>query len=172
MELQQRGRMDGNRRDPRSKQNLPTSNHSNGDHVLTNGSSRTPNMAPNSQLSLADPTKFQGNDIFFQDKRNMYLKHCSFAGDFPTFQMPKYVGSFSLNEKREYLNDRSQLRYLAIPPSATLLHDRTWQVDFDLKNGVTYAIEKDEKEIRRRMLDDMLQWIVGTSLFFPSNPPY
>lgn len=161
MELPQRGRMDGNRRDPRSKQTLPPSKHMNGGHALTNGNSRP----SNSQLSLADPAKFQGNHFCLYTKWNVYLKYWSFTGDFPTFQMPKYIGSFSLNDKREYLNDRSQLRYLAIPPSAILLHDRTWQVDFDLKNGVTCAIEKDENQIRKRMLDDLLKWIVRTSLF-------
>jgi len=76
--------------------------------------------------------------------------------------LPKYVGSFSLNVKREYLDNLSQLRYLVIPPSAHLLPNRNlcWKVNLDLRKGVQHAIEKDGAEIRKRMLDDMLRWIV------------
>jgi len=82
------------------------------------------------------------------------------SGSFPAFQLPKFVGSFSLNEKRDYLDNHSQLRYLVIPHSAHLLHNGNWKVNLDLRKGVKQTVEKDGVEIRKRMLDDMLRWIV------------
>lgn len=54
-----------------------------------------------------------------------------------------------------------------IPPSAHLLPNRNlcWKVNLDLRKGVQHAVEKDGAEIRKRMLDDMLRWIVCKDIY-------
>jgi len=80
-----------------------------------------------------------------------------FDGKFPVFQLPKLLGSFSLDFSRKYLNDNSQLRYISLPGYGT---ETTWKVRFDLTAGVEQAIEKDNEAIQNHMLDDLLTWIV------------
>ena len=77
-------------------------------------------------------------------------------GNFPTFEMPKSVGTFSLDVNRKYNNDFSELRYLTfeIPESGSC------KVKFNLHNGVSDAIDKDQESIKQKMLDDMLTWIL------------
>lgn len=79
-------------------------------------------------------------------------------GNFPTFQLPKTLGSFSLDTYRNYHNDYSELRYLALPDESN--DDGYWDVEFDLHKGIEKVIEKDEDSIREKMLDDMLTWIL------------
>jgi len=80
-----------------------------------------------------------------------------FDGKFPVFQLPKLLGSFSLDKCRGYHNDSSQLRYISLPGNGT---ETSWRVRFDLTVGVEQAIEKDNDAIKNHMLDDMLTWII------------
>jgi len=80
-----------------------------------------------------------------------------FDGNFPVFQLPKLIGSFSLDNRRKYHNDNSELRYISLPGNGT---ETTWKVHFDLTAGVENAIEKDSDAIKNHMLDDLLTWIV------------
>ena len=80
-----------------------------------------------------------------------------FDGNFPVFQLPKLIGSFSLDNRRKYHNDNSELRYISLPGNGT---ETTWKVHFDLTVGVENAIEKDSDAIKNHMLDDLLTWIV------------
>jgi RAT1-interacting protein len=78
------------------------------------------------------------------------------TGNFPTFEMPKAVGTFSLDIHRKYHSDFSELRYLTfdIPESGSC------KVKFDLRKGISDAIDKDQESIKQKMLDDMLIWIL------------
>lgn len=96
-------------------------------------------------------------------------------GNFPDFQMPKAVGSFSLDIHRHYKNDFSELRYLALPEESPDGHG-IYDVQFDLTNGIKEVIEKDEESIRQKMLDDLLTWILqerkeeNWSIVVPEKP--
>nr|CAH0098465.1 unnamed protein product [Daphnia galeata] len=89
-------------------------------------------------------------------EKTLYVQHENFNGNFPTFEMPKSVGTFSLDVNRKYNNDFSELRYLTfeIPESGSC------KVKFNLRNGVSDAIDKDQESIKQKMLDDMLTWIL------------
>ena len=83
-----------------------------------------------------------------------------FEGPFPVFQLPKLLGSFSLDKQRSYLHDSSQLRYICLPDKNGSLDNDSWKVRYDLTVGVEEAVEKDEDSLRNHMLDDLLTWIL------------
>lgn len=70
--------------------------------------------------------------------------------------MPKNVGSFSLDIYRNYCNDYSGLRYLALPPGSS----GSWEVLYDLGRGLSEVVEKDEAAVSNTMLDHLLTWIL------------
>jgi len=72
-----------------------------------------------------------------------------FDREFPNFRLPSEVGSFSLDESRDYVNSRSHLRVYS-PPS-----DRN--VAWDLSHGYNVFIKRDES--KKECLDHLLQWV-------------
>lgn len=94
----------------------------------------------------------------------LIFKSCVWKGNFPTFQLPKCVGSFSLDLERNYHSDLSQLQYLQLPnpkeDQEPNLANKDWEVEFDLGKGIQNAIEKDEVLTNQTMLDNLLTWIL------------
>lgn len=77
------------------------------------------------------------------------------------FQLPRAVGFFSLDVGRDYHNDCSQLRYLSLDEQSGIwTGNRSCTVNFNLKRGISKAVEKDEEGIQEKMLDDLLKWIL------------
>jgi len=70
--------------------------------------------------------------------------------DFPYFRQPNIIGEFSLNGKREFCADRSQLQLLKRPPDKD-------SVSFDLNVGLQSRISKSWES---EGLDTMLSWIL------------
>ncbi len=89
----------------------------------------------------------------------IYLTCACPLENFPNLQMPKAVGSFSLDIRRNYRSDFSELKYLALPEES-LSEPGHYEVEFDLTKGVNEVVEKDEDSIKQKMLDDMLTWIL------------
>ena len=81
-----------------------------------------------------------------------------FDGNFPSFQLPRCVGYFSLDEQRQYHGDTSQLRYLKLPGQEK--NQSQWKVRYDLRKGLKHVIDKDQEKVKLHMLDDMLTWIL------------
>jgi len=72
-----------------------------------------------------------------------------FDGEFPDFRMPSEIGSFSLNESREYVDGRSHLRVYSPPSSGNI----AW----DLSHGYSDFVQRDESKIE--YIDHLLEWI-------------
>lgn len=74
---------------------------------------------------------------------------------FPAFQKPSVIGVFSVDSKRRFLLNGSQIKYLYWSQNSNDLHNR--KVNFDLNEGITNAIRKDE-QINEK-LDQIFNWI-------------
>ena len=120
----------------------------------------------NKELSLANINRFDRKffyhiHAFSSSYLNLfYLSLNVCIGDFPNFQQPKYVGSFSLDVHRNYHHDFSELRYLALPLSPPNTGSCRWKVEYNLRKGIKNAVVKDELSVKNKMLDDLLTWIV------------
>uniref|UniRef100_A0A2C9JG92 Decapping nuclease n=2 Tax=Biomphalaria glabrata TaxID=6526 RepID=A0A2C9JG92_BIOGL len=71
---------------------------------------------------------------------------------FPFFKEPKEIGSFSIDEKRQFQNDRRQLRIYSPPSNMKNCH-------FDLRLGYSSMIKKDESIYN--YLNNLLSWIMS-----------
>lgn len=69
---------------------------------------------------------------------------------FPRITKPEVVGYFSLNGKREFLPDLSQLKYLQLP--------RSNRINFNLNDGMEKVIRKPD-DIDER-INNLLKWIL------------
>lgn len=74
---------------------------------------------------------------------------------FPVFQKPSVIGVFSIDSKRKFLLDASQIKYLYWTQSSDEVHSK--KVNFDLNEGITNAIRKDEQ--LNEKLDQIFNWI-------------
>ena len=70
--------------------------------------------------------------------------------NFPFFRQPKEIGFLSLDIKRQFRNDRSQLRYYVRPCNMK-------NVNYDLKVGYKDMIRKDDNT--KEYINDILRWI-------------
>ncbi|XP_046462043.1 decapping and exoribonuclease protein-like [Daphnia pulex] len=110
----------------------------------------------NTEKDFAPNPRHLRNERERESDTTLSVQHQNFNGNFPTFEMPKAVGTFSLDIHRKYHSDFSELRYLTfdIPESGSC------KVKFDLRKGISDAIDKDQESIKQKMLDDMLTWIL------------
>ena len=69
----------------------------------------------------------------------------------PTYRLPVEIGSFSLDEKGVQQLDRSQLRFLSPPPTASRLN-------FDLKVGYEKYVPS-QRSVPADKLNPILRWI-------------
>lgn len=74
-----------------------------------------------------------------------------YDGTFPHYSEPLEVGSFSVDCDRNYVDDKHQLKYLAMPKRLTDLH-------MDLNKGYSKAVRKEFG--KEEKLDIFLKWIV------------
>ena len=72
------------------------------------------------------------------------------SGEFPYFRKPTEIGCLSLDIKRNFYNDRSQLKHYISPKDI-------YNVKFDLTKGYHNFIEKDENS--EEYINDILKWI-------------
>ncbi|XP_062585389.1 decapping and exoribonuclease protein-like [Saccostrea cucullata] len=72
------------------------------------------------------------------------------TGNFPFFRQPTEIGCLSLDIKRNFHNDRSQLKCYVEPRDIE-------SVNFDLRKGYDNFIEKDEHS--EEYINDILKWI-------------
>ena len=72
------------------------------------------------------------------------------SGVFPYFRKPTEIGCLSLDIKRNFYNDRSQLKHYISPKDI-------YNVKFDLTKGYHNFIEKDENS--EEYINDILKWI-------------
>lgn len=103
-------------------------------------------------------------------KPNVKLRKCErvnklslvlnrYDSQFPYFRKPQEIGTFSLDLKRRFHNDKHQLRYYIKPVLSN--------PKFDLKQGYRSFIKKDEGI--KENLDDMLRWIMHNHTKFALN---
>jgi hypothetical protein len=72
------------------------------------------------------------------------------AGTFPYFRQPSEIGHLSLDIRRNFYNDRSQLKHYIRPRDVN-------NVRFDLTKGYHNFIQKDENS--EEYINDILRWI-------------
>ncbi|CAD5110749.1 DgyrCDS119 [Dimorphilus gyrociliatus] len=118
---------------------------------------------PYQRKSFEHKTKYE-KDQLKHPTANTLETNCSLytSSAFPYFRHPREIGSFSMDENREYLNNRSQLRYYneAQAKSGTC---------YDLKEGYDTFISKDENY--KEYLDSLLQFItLNVEKFKAVNP--
>lgn len=70
---------------------------------------------------------------------------------FPKITKPEVVGYFSLNGKREYLPDLSQLKYLHLPQGN--------RINFNLNDGMEKVIRRQESASNEN-INNLLKWIL------------
>lgn len=70
----------------------------------------------------------------------------AFRGELPFYRQPHEVGCFSLDEKRNFHDDKRQLRLFS-PPH---------EINFDLRAGYKEFVKRDEDE--KEGLEHLLQW--------------
>ena len=73
-----------------------------------------------------------------------------YSSKFPFYREPSEIGCFSLDSKRQFHHNNSQLRYCVLP-------DNLDRVQFDLNQGYAECIKRDETV--KDYIDDMLRWI-------------
>jgi len=72
---------------------------------------------------------------------------------FPQFRKPQIIGSFSVDANREFVDDRSQLKFFNPP------NNRETRVRLDLNRGLDEVVRKDEDKCKEERLSMMLKWI-------------
>lgn len=84
-----------------------------------------------------------------------------FVGQFPYFRQPKEIAGFSLDHKRKFHHDRSQLRLFAPPANPE-------DAAFDLRAGYNIFARRDE--MKKDCLDDLLRCVLLNSEKFLPSP--
>ena len=59
---------------------------------------------------------------------------------------PQIIGSFSINADRQFVDDRSQLKFFRAPK------DRVTRVRFDLNKGLDQVMRKDEDKCKEERI--------------------
>ena len=79
----------------------------------------------------------------------------------PKFTKPQCRGAFSLNGKREFLPDTSELKYIRMPHSP---------VSLDLNHGMEKVIRKSEHtELYGEKIDNLLHWLMKNKQSIQKN---
>jgi len=92
---------------------------------------------------------------------------------FPFFRRPRIIGSFSVDESRQYVYDRSQMRFFCPEKlkNSNQAGSSYKRVNWDLNEGYEKVIHKDESFKKDEGLSMMLKWITGNrSAFEIVNP--
>lgn len=96
-------------------------------------------------------SKYEKNKLKHQTENSLETNYSLYTSTaFPYFRHPKELGSFSLNEERKYVDDKSQLRF----------YDREFNqfaIGSSLSDGYDTFIAKDEKY--KEYLDTLLTFI-------------
>lgn len=77
--------------------------------------------------------------------------HQPWSEIFPRITKPEVAGYYSLNSKREYLPDLSQLKYLQLP--------RNNRINFNLNDGMENVIRKPDSASGEN-INNLLKWIL------------
>ena len=85
------------------------------------------------------------------------LSKNDFDKPFPQFRKPVENGCFSQDDTGTFLHDKSRLRFYYAPSDFE-------NVCFDLKNGYSSMIKKDET--KKYYLDDLLKWVMFNRKLF------
>lgn len=137
----------------------------------SNDSSFSPPLSKRVRLSLEDGDRAQlakklaasGAAATSQLKSEFPLRSLEdFYKDCPTYRLPVEVGSFSLDNQGKQHLDRTQLRYLALPPPSSRLN-------FDLKVGYDKYVPS-PRSVPAEKLNPILRWIAMNGDCFRPKP--
>jgi hypothetical protein len=87
------------------------------------------------------------------DCHSLNVKENSVSGKFPAYSRPNVTGYYSIDSKRNYRGDLSQLKYIRFPTN----HN----VEFNLDYGRTQAVKKDDSYDEK--IDSLLRWMLQNS---------
>ena len=104
-----------------------------------------------------NPKRFKSSyDDNSSECLNISWNRQNFDKNFPSFQKPKILGSFSVDGKRSYRSDRSQLKFFNPERFKNSGTGKYEKVELDLNAGKTKAVLK-IPECKDEQIDHMLR---------------
>jgi hypothetical protein len=93
---------------------------------------------------------------------NISWNRQNFDKNFPNFQKPKILGSFSVDGSRSYRSDRSQLKFFDAKRYKNSGTEKYEKVELDLNAGISKAVQK-IPECKEEGIDHMLRSAINLS---------